>query len=115
MKKRYDLRRKIGKCLSMGIELSEDMGRCYDNSGYCLLGKELESARNWMAGINELSESEILEGMSEIVELIKECARVAKCSELAFTTADFENTAKIVEESLESELESTDGEANTSY
>ena len=115
MKKRYDLRRKIGNSLSMGIEISEDMYRCYDNSHYCLLGKELDFARNWMAGINELSESEILERMPEIVELIRECARIAKCSELAFTTAEFENTAKIVEEALESELESTDGEANTSY
>ena len=115
MKKRYDLRRKIGKCLSMGIELSEDMYKRDDNSGYCLLGKELDSARNWMAGINDLSESEILEGMPEIVELIRECARVAKSNELVFLPADFEKTAKIVEEALESELDSTDGEANTSY
>ena len=111
MKKCYDLRRKIGKCLIMGIELSEDMYKRDDNSGYCLLGKELESARNWMAGINELSESEILARMPEIVELIRECARVAKSNELVFLPAEFENTAKIVEEALESELESTDGEA----
>jgi hypothetical protein len=115
MKNRYDLRRKIGNSLSMGIEISEDMYRCYDNSHYCLLGKELDSARNWMAGINDLSESEILEGMPEIVELIRECARVAKSNELVFLPADFENTAKIVEKALESELESTEGEANTSY
>ncbi len=109
--KRYDLRRKVGKFLSMGIELSENMGRCYDNSGYCLLGKELDSARNWMAGINDLSESEILEGMPEIVDLIRECGRVAEEDGLEFLVADFENTAEIVEEALESELESEGGNA----
>ena len=115
MKKRHDLRRKIGECLVRGREFSEDMYRCYDNSHYCLLGKELESARNWMAGINELSESEILERMPEIVDLIRECGRVAKSNELVFLPADFENTAKIIEKALESELESTEGKANTSY
>ena len=104
MKKRKDLHSRIREFLIKGVEFSDRM-----------FEKELDSACNWIAGINDRPESEIWEKMPKIVELIRQCGRVVEESGHEFLADEFENTAKIVEEALESELESTDGEANTSY
>ncbi len=104
MKDRYDLHRKITEYLSKGGDFSDHM-----------FEKELDSAGRWISNINDLPKSEILEKMPRIVELIKECARLVEESGHEFLADEFESIAKIVEEALESELGSTDGEANTSY
>ena len=100
MKKRKELHSRIKESLIKGAEFSDRM-----------FEKELDSACNWIAGINNRPESEILEKMPKIVELIRQCGRVVEEAGFEFLAADFENTADIVEEALES----TDGEANTSY
>ena len=104
MKKRYDLHGKIRDSLAKGSDLSGHM-----------FEKELDAASSWIWRINDFSESEILKKMPNIVELIRECARLAEEGGLEFLAADFESVAEIVEETLESELESDVGQANTSY
>lgn len=104
MKNRYNLHRKIREYLSKGSDFSDRM-----------FEKELDSADTWIANISDLPESEILEKMPRIVELIRECARLVEECGHEFLADEFRSVAKIIEEALESELESTAGEANTSY
>ena len=104
MKERYDLHRKIREYLSKGGDSSDR-----------LFEKELDAVDRWISNINDLSVSEILEKMPRIIELIRECARLVEEGGHEFLADEFESVAKIVEEALESELESTVGEANTSY
>jgi len=98
MKKRKELHSRIKESLIKGAEFSDRM-----------FEKELDSACNWIAGINDRPESEILEKMPKIVELIRQCGRVVEERGLEFLAADFENTADIVEEALGPELGSEGG------
>ncbi len=104
MKNRYNLHRKIREYLSKGSDFSDRM-----------FEKELDSADTWIANINDLPESEILEKMPRIVELIEECARLVEEVGHEFLADEFKSVAKAVDEALEPEMEPAVGEANTSY
>ena len=100
MKKRKELHSKIKESLIKGAEFSDRM-----------FEKELDSACNWIAGINNRPESEILEKMPKIVELIRQCGRVAEEAGFEFLAADFESLAENVEEAVGCELGSEGGNA----
>ena len=104
MKERYDLHRKIKECLSKGSDFSDR-----------LFEKELDAVGRWISNINDLPESEILEKMPRIVELIEECARLVEEVGHEFLADEFKSVAKAVDEALEPEMEPAVGEANTSY
>ena len=105
MKEREDLRKDLQKWLVLGSELAEHMNVWHEEPGFYMLMKEIDSARNWVARIDDFSDSELLEKMPRMVELLESCARAAKEYGFEFLAADFDNFVKNIDRLLASELE----------
>jgi len=110
MGKQAELQKDIKRWLTLGSEFADYMNFWREEPGFYMFEKELDSAWNWIGGIEQLPESECIEKMPKIVELLKSCARATEEHGFEFLAADFENFAKNLERRFKSEFESKDGE-----
>ncbi|GAH13204.1 unnamed protein product, partial [marine sediment metagenome] len=109
MGKRSEFQKDIKRWLSLGSEFADYLNFWREEPGFYMFEKELDSARNWAARIEQLPESEFFEKMPKIVELLKSCARATEEHGFEFLAADFGNFAKNLDRRLESELAAMEG------
>ena len=108
MEKIADLQKDLQKWLVLGSEFAEHMNVWHEEPGFYMLMKEIDSAINWVARIDDLSDSELLEKLPRMVELLESCAGVTEEYGYEFLALDFGNFAKSIDRLLGSELEATE-------
>ena len=108
MEKIADLKKDLQKWLLLGREFADYMNFWHEEPGFYMFMKEINSARNWVARIDDLSDSELLEKMPLMVELLASCARAAKEYGYEFLALDFGNFGKSIDRLFASELEAVE-------